>query len=190
MKEMAGDRPENLPPTPYHTTFMKPPACPRVDRSVIVCVFSCFLAACTTGTNISRSDAARPITDETSPGSHWVQIRENPPTWYPRGTPWDCATDHHAGEWVETGDHKGTRYFIPLHDIGVIQRQSLVNEALAARSASKQARIAGEECEIFLGSLSDIIVGVPLTAMALCGTVGTSKHYGPEEIELINPLNP
>ena len=79
--------------------------------------------------------------------SQWVKVRSNPPTWYPRGTPADCPTDHRSGEWIHTGDEFGTCYFIPLHGMAKDKHASLFKEALAARSPGKVRMIAREDAQ-------------------------------------------
>jgi hypothetical protein len=64
---------------------------------------------------------------------HWTKVSSRPPTFYPRGVAADCSTDYQSGDWVETGDAVGTRFFIPLACPGGLPRQALVNEALSAR---------------------------------------------------------
>lgn len=76
---------------------------------------------------------------------HWVKVRSNPPTYYPRGTSSDCPTDFQSGEWVHTGDDKDTRYFIPLRGLGSERRANLLHEALAARSTKMKKQIARED---------------------------------------------
>lgn len=83
----------------------------------------------------------------TPSSQHWTKVSARPPTFYPRGVGSDIPTDFKSGEWVSTGDAQDTHYFIPAHDCGGIPRQTLVNEALAARSGKMQRRIAVEDLE-------------------------------------------
>jgi hypothetical protein len=89
----------------------------------------------------------RPQTDTVVPVSsqRWVKVSSRPPTFYPRGVAADSPTDHQSGEWVHTGDAQDTRYFIPLHGLVGVPRQTLVNEALSARSKQKVSQIAAED---------------------------------------------
>ena len=75
----------------------------------------------------------------------WVKVSSQPPTFYPRGVSRDCPTDYQSGEWVETGDAAGSRYFIPLHTPAGPPRRDLVNEALAMRSERKMHEIANQD---------------------------------------------
>jgi len=75
---------------------------------------------------------------------HWVNVSSHPPTFYPHGVAVDCPTDYQSGEWIYTGDAQGTRFFIPLRGIVGIPRQSLVQEALDARSERVKRQIAHE----------------------------------------------
>jgi hypothetical protein len=95
-----------------------------------------FLSSCATTT---------PKTVNPVPSPHWVKVRSNPPTYYPRGTPSDCPTDFHNGEWVHTGDDKDTRYFLPLRGLSSERRTNLLHEALAARSPNMKNQIARED---------------------------------------------
>ena len=117
--------------------------------------------------------------------SQWVKVRSNPPTWYPRGTPADCPTDHRSGEWIHTGDSQGTSYFIPLHGMARDQRKSLVKDALAARSTRKQALVAAEDCAICIQEAGNIVVGGPLTILALYGASASSPNQTVSDFELI-----
>jgi hypothetical protein len=76
---------------------------------------------------------------------HWVKVRSNPPTYYPRGTPSDYPTDFQSGEWVHTGDENDTRYFLPLRGLSSERRTTLLHEALAARSPNMKNQIARED---------------------------------------------
>lgn len=98
---------------------------------------------------------------------HWVKVTARPPTYYPRGVPADTSTDHWSGEWVDTGDDLGTRYFIPLHGLGGVDRRSLVQEALAARSDKKLAQIAAEDREIRDTQMIQTVVFGPLAVAGL-----------------------
>ena len=83
-----------------------------------------------------------------APSTNWVKVSSNPQTWYPRGVPADCPTDHHNGEWVYTENSQNARYFIPLHSLPQNRRADLLDEALAARTPDKVARIAREDAEM------------------------------------------
>ena len=101
-------------------------------------------------------------------GGHWVQVSSHPPTWYPRGVPADCPTDCHSGEWVSTRDERGTRLFIPFKGIPGGQRQGLVQEALALRTAKERRRIA-EEDSIKPGTAALAVAALPIGIPIMAG---------------------
>ena len=103
-----------------------------------------------------------------SAAAKWVMVSSQPPTYYPRGVPADCPTDHWSGEWVITGDERGTRYFIPLHGLDG-KRQALVHDALAARSPRKLAQIADEERATRLKTIKYSPVLVPMNLLLAMG---------------------
>jgi len=76
-----------------------------------------------------------------------------------------CPTDHHSGEWVYTDDARGTRYFIPLRGCGRIPRQTLVHEALAARSEKKLDQIAAEDMETHTQGMARTVAFGPLVVV-------------------------
>jgi hypothetical protein len=90
---------------------------------------------------------ASPSKNQPAPivSQHWVNVSSHPPTFYPRGVAPDCPTDSRSGEWVYTGDAKGTRFFIPLRGIVGIPRQTLVQEAMDARSEKIQRQIGQDD---------------------------------------------
>jgi hypothetical protein len=105
-------------------------------------------------------------------GAKWVKVSSQPPTYYPGGVPADCPTDHWSGEWVYTGDEKGTRYFIPLHGMGD-KREALVHDALSKRSALKLDTIEAEDREILVRNVrNQILYGPPTYALCLMAAAG------------------
>jgi hypothetical protein len=139
-------------------------------------VSTCLLFAITAmscQTNIKPTAVAvqQPVTRK-----NWVKISSQPPTYYPTGVAADSPTDHWTGEWVYTDDAKGSRYFIPHHGLGKIPRQTLVHEALSARSERRLAQIANEDREIRDRNVRNTMVyGPPLIAanvMCLALTMG------------------
>lgn len=96
---------------------------------------------------------------------HWVQVSSRPPTFYPRGVPADCPTDYRSGDWVSTGDAKGTRFFIPDSCPGRISRQALLEEALSARGPMKLQQNKAENREIRRKEMSSYAL-VPLLPLA------------------------
>jgi hypothetical protein len=70
--------------------------------------------------------------------AHWSKVKNNPPTYYPKGVSADHPTTVSDGMWVMTGDSAGTRYFIPARGVDT---QGLTDEALAARTPEERKRI-------------------------------------------------
>lgn len=119
-----------------------------------------------------NATAAKP-----APQARWVKVSSQPPTYYPRGIPADCPTDHWSGEWVETGDEKGTRYFIPLHGLGE-RREALVDDALSARSERKLAVIEAEDREILKRNIrNQVLFGPPAYAGLLLAAHAGATSY-------------
>lgn len=113
--------------------------------------------------------------------SQWVKVSSRPPTYYPRGVAADCPTDHWSGEWVFTGDDLGTRYFIPFHGLGGADRQSLVHQALAARSERKLAQTAKEDDEILARNIRNMaLFGPPTYAGLLLAAMGGATSFEPD----------
>jgi hypothetical protein len=113
-----------------------------------VCAISCSTAPSRPPLAVKQSSRVA-----SAASSQWVKVRDNPPTWYPRGTPADCPIDHHSGEWLYTEDSQGTRFFIPYHGLTVDRRKALVAEALAARDPRKARKIAYEDAGALIGSV-------------------------------------
>jgi hypothetical protein len=103
---------------------------------------------------------------------HWVKVSSRPLTFYPRGVAADAPTDCLSGEWVHTGDAQDTRYFIPFHGLGGIPRQTLVNEALSARSDKKLRQIAAEDRDIRNKDVSHAVLTAPLVAAGVMLSFG------------------
>ena len=138
-------------------------SCPQANPVMpflpgLACLLFSVLGVSCQNTGVSpQVDAARPLAQ-----THWVQVSSRPPTYYPRGVAANCPTDHQSGEWVYTDDARGTRYFIPLHGVRRIPRQSLVQEALAARSEKKLGRIAAEDMETNAKGMAQTVAFGPL----------------------------
>ena len=127
----------------------------------------CILAAVSCQNAAVQSVTKQPVS---ASRSQWVKVSTQPPTYYPRGISADAATDHWSGEWVYTDDENETRYFIPFRGLGGLDRQSLVKEALSARSESKMAQIAEEDEEILARNLRNMVVfGPPVYGTILLG---------------------
>jgi hypothetical protein len=167
-------------------------SCRTVQLAVVPLLGIC-LTSCATTSSRSQTATKRPPASTPKSGidANWVKVRSNPPTWYPRGTRSDCPTDFRSGEWVETGDQQGTRYFIPLRVTGPTPRQTLVNEALAARSTCKKLRNSTDNVAICLKEAGNIVVGVPLTFLAWCGAAEASPDQSVtgSDLEFIRPLD-
>lgn len=105
--------------------------------------------------------------------SHWVKVSSQPSIYYPRGVAANVPTDHWRGEWVDTGDEHGTRYFIPFRDLGGTARQMLVKEALSQRSERKLAVIAAEDDEILARNIRNMaLFGPPVYAGLFLAAMG------------------
>lgn len=145
-------------------------------RGAMHLLFAISLGSCARTPQQSISPARLARDEVVIVSAHWVKVRSNPPTWYPRGTRSDCPTDYRSGEWVETGDHDSTRFFIPLHVSGGIPRKTLVKEALAARGPDRHRPATGETYASVVKVVGNIVVGPPLFIMALAGA-----KYGSHE---------
>ena len=116
----------------------------RIAAELIVGLLSGIcLSSCSTTAPPRQGGAVMPP----APSTNWVKVRSNPPTWYPRGVPADCPTDYYNGEWVFTENSQNSRFFIPLRNLPYNRRADLLDEALAARTPEKVARIAREDAE-------------------------------------------
>ena len=104
--------------------------------------------------------------------SHWVQVSSRPPTFYPRGVSAECPTDIESGEWVTTGDAKGTRYFIPVSCPPGVPRKTLVNEAISARSPQKIQQIEDETRAIEREQFAENAASFSLTMLGTFVTLG------------------
>jgi|GEM_PF-1426418 len=154
-------------------------------RLAVLLMLAVLVTSCATPRSQLRTEPTGSSGMAPAVTSQWVKVRSNPPTWYPRGTPADCPTDHRSGEWIRTGDSQGTRFFIPLHVTQTIPRQTLIKDALAARSTRKQAQVAAEDCAICIQEAGNIVVGVPLTILALYGASASSPNQTVSDFELI-----
>ena len=159
-------------------------------RLAVLLMFAVLVSSCATTRSQLQTKPTGSSRMASAVTSQWVKVRSNPPTWYPRGTPADCPTDHRSGEWVYAKDAAGTSYFIPLHGMARDQRKSLVKEALAARSARKQVQVVAEDCALCLKEAGNIVVGVPLTMLALYGASASSPNQTVSDFELIRPFSP
>lgn len=131
----------------------------------------------------SSSAPPAPQVRQPSIGHHWVKVATEPPTFYPVGVAYDSSTDYLSGEWVEIGDEKASRYFIPLHLPGGPPRQELVNEALAMRSERKLREIAKQDSsdnrESLLRFAKYSPVLVPLNAVGMASIAFGNGSYTP-----------
>jgi hypothetical protein len=130
----------------------------------LACLLIVIAAASCQTTTPPAADATKTLTP-----SHWVKVSSQPPTYYPRGVSADHSTDHWSGEWVYADDAKGSRYFIPIHGLGTVNRQSLIQEALSARSEKKLAKIAAEDREIRNKGLRKSFILIPANLLLAMG---------------------
>lgn len=98
---------------------------------------------------------------KTATRTHWVKVSSQLPTYYPRGMSANAPADHWSGEWVDTDDERGTRYFIPFSGLGDMNRQVLIDDALSARSERKLAKIAAEDEEILIRNIRNMALFGP-----------------------------
>ena len=141
MKRMERMGTGNQPPSIVQT--LKPMRT-RISRlpAVLILTATLLLSQCAP----TPSKDTQPLATAVAvPSQHWVKVSSRPPTYYPRGVAADCPTDCQSGEWVDTEDAWGTRFFIPLHGLGGPSRQTLLQEAWSARSRHKIERIAAEQ---------------------------------------------
>jgi len=108
---------------------------------------------------------------------HWVRVSPRPPTFYPRGVAADTPTDLHSGEWVYTKDDRDTRFFIPFRGCGGVPRETLVNEAMAARSEKKMRQIAAEDRQLRNNRVAGTVVGIPLFWATTIATGGLFPYF-------------
>lgn len=170
------------------SSVMKPPNLHHLAATILPAALLLSQCAPTPTPKPTKDTAPCTATAVAVPSRHWVKVSSRPPTFYPRGVAADCPTDCQSGEWVHTGDALNSRYFIPLHGCGGIPRQTLVKEALAARSARKQLRSSAEDCAICIKETGNIVVGVPLTMLALYGASASSPNQTVDDLELIRPF--
>ena len=145
-------------------------------RGIVHLLFAICLSSCATTPQQPHAPSQLAPDESVTVSNHWVKVRSNPPTWYPRGTRSDCPTDFRSGEWVETGNREGTRFFIPLDVSGGIPRKTLVKEALAARGPEVLCPAVGENSISFFKMVGNIVIAPPLFLMTLAGA-----KYGPQE---------
>jgi hypothetical protein len=100
---------------------------------------------------------------------NWVKVRSNPPTWYPRGIPANCATSHRDGEWIYAEDLHNTRFFVPLDGLKSERRKSLLAEALAARHPAKVRRIHQEQVDHAIAGGVANVIAAPFLALGGAG---------------------
>ncbi len=103
---------------------------------------------------------------------HWVKIAAHPPTYFPRGVSANVPTTLHHGEWVETGDARGSRYFIPFKLPAGTSRRSLIEEAQSARTVKRLRQIQAEDAEMLKNRTIDSTKSAPLIALGTIATLG------------------
>lgn len=122
----------------------------------LACLVFAFTAISCRSTAPHSADVPKTVTR-----SQWVKVSSQPPIYYPRGVAANTPTDHWSGEWVDTGDEHGTRYFVPFRGLGGTDRQMLVKEALSQRSEKKLAVIAAEDDEILARNIRNMALFGP-----------------------------
>jgi hypothetical protein len=148
----------------------------RLLSELACLLFALTLISCQTGPVPLKAVDAKPV-----PQAHWVKVSSKPPTFYPRGVPASCPTDHWSGEWVETGDEKGTRYFIPFRVLGV-RRLQFVHAALSARSEQKLVEVAAEDQEIRLRNIRNMALWGPPTCAGIFVAAMGGGALGPIDL--------
>lgn len=134
------------PATAMNTAARSPKSAALACRLAALALAAPLAVSCSsTASRFRAAEAAPPAAAPVAPAGQWVKVRSNPPTYYPRGVPADCATGFSDGEWVYTGDAAGSRFFIPFKLRPAARRNALLDEALAARDPAKVRRIAAEE---------------------------------------------
>lgn len=109
--------------------------------------------------------------------AHWVKVSSRPPTYFPRGVSADRPTDCQSGDWVETGDAVGTKYFIPVACPAGEPREILFEEALSARSARNPQQIEDETRGI---QRKDVIAQAASIPLTIFGTILCSLGFPPD----------
>ncbi|MFT4546768.1 MAG: hypothetical protein ACI8XO_003000 [Verrucomicrobiales bacterium] len=106
----------------------------RIIGGLIALLASNAFVSCGT-TSIKTSDRQPVTADAVS----WYQVKDTPPTFFPKGVAADHPTGVWDGKWVCTGDGRGTRYFIPEKGAN---SQARIQSALAQVTPKERARIA------------------------------------------------
>lgn len=106
--------------------------------------------------------------------SHWVKASDHPSSYVVRGYDPTSGTSYSDGEWIETGDTQGSRYFIPYKVTGSVPKPELVKEALAARTEKKRQEIASHNREHSVRDAGLFVLGTPvwstyIAALAMAG---------------------
>ena len=94
--------------------------------------------------------------------THWVKAFDHPPSYVARGYDPADGTTYSEGEWIESGDAKGSRYFIPYKVTGPVPRPELVKEAIAARTDKKRQEIASHNRKHLAKNLGLFVLGTPV----------------------------
>lgn len=111
--------------------------------------------------------------------SHWVKASDHPPSYVARGYDAASGTTYSEGEWIETGDEQGSRYFIPYKVTGPVRKPELVKEAMAARTEKKQEEIVAHNRQHLAKTVGLFVLGTPVwsaygAALAMAGAGGYS----------------
>ena len=71
---------------------------------------------------------------------NWKRVSDDPPTYFPKGLAAGSSTQPWDGSWVNSGDEKGTRFFVPARAVGGVSAKTLSAEAHAAMTSEEKAK--------------------------------------------------
>jgi len=94
--------------------------------------------------------------------SHWVKASDHPPSYVVRGYDPTAGTTYSEGEWIETGDEPGSRFFIPYKVTGPVSKPDLVREAMGARTEKKRQEIASHNRQHTAKNMGLFVLGTPV----------------------------
>lgn len=103
--------------------------------------------------------------------SHWVKTSHQPPSYVARGYDPAAGTTSSEGEWIETGDAVGSRYFIPFRVTEPLSKTELVKEAMAARTEKKQRAITSDNKKELAKDVGLNLLAAPLHVMRVAAFI-------------------